>query len=171
VRHPGDWIPKPGEILVSSDKLFGEDPMFLGQPGISNGQQLVVDAVLRVSRTVNRTTNQEVMYARIRAHFRDDPSTVGEWPISHEMLVGRHIVGDAVSTRMIAGPRSGVLRCDWGYALTVHKAQGSEWDRVVVIDHGSYDKVGAREWNYVALTRARKTITVVRLRPESALLG
>jgi ATP-dependent exoDNAse (exonuclease V) alpha subunit len=87
------------------------------------------------------------------------------------MLVGRHIVGDEVSTRLIAGPRSGVLRCDWGYALTVHKAQGSEWGRVVVIDHGSYDRIGARQWNYVALTRARQSVTVVRLRQETALLG
>ena len=171
VRHPGDWIPKRGEILVSCDKISGVSSPFPGEPEISNGQQLVVDEVVRVSRVLNGTTGQEVLSARVRAHFRDDPSVVGEWPISHEMLVGRHIVGDEVSTRLIAGPRSGVLRCDWGYALTVHKAQGSEWGRVVVIDHGSYDRIGARQWNYVALTRARQSVTVVRLRQETALLG
>ena len=91
--------------------------------------------------------------------------------VSQEMLVGKHVVGDEVITKNIAGPRSGVLRCDWGYALTVHKAQGSEWGRVLVVDHGAYDKVGQKSWNYVALTRARNTVSVVRLRKDSALLG
>lgn len=171
VRHPGDWIPKPGEFLVSSDKIGQGEPAFEGQPSMGNGQQLVVQDVVDVIRRLNKTTRQGVMVAVVRAHFRDDPSTSGVWPISHEMLVGRHVVGDVVSTRLIAGPRSGVLRCDWGYALTVHKAQGSEWRRVVVIDHGSYDRVSAREWNYVALTRARESVTVVRLKPDTELLS
>ena len=54
--------------------------------------------------------------------------------------------------------------------MTVHKAQGSEWGKVVVIDHGAYEKVGKREWNYVAITRAKNRITVIRLRKDSALL-
>lgn len=64
-----------------------------------------------------------------------------------------------------------MLRCDWAYAMTVHKAQGSEWGRVLVVDHGAYAKVGQRQWNYLALTRARNTVTVVRLRKDSALLA
>lgn len=171
VRHPGDWLPKPGELLVSTDKISGTDGAFVGQPEVSNGQQLVVDRVVRTGMTLNRTTNEEVPFVVVQAHFRDDPDTVGVWQISQEMLVGRHIVGDQVSTRLIAGPRSGLLRCDWGYALTVHKAQGSEWGRVVVIDHGAYDRVGARQWNYVALTRAVKAVTVVRLQPRTTLLA
>lgn len=170
-HFPGDWMPKPGELLVSSDKISDSDSSFRGQPGISNGQQLVVERVVRVAETTKRSTSEPVEFVEVEAHFRDDPSVRGRWPISQEMLVGKHVVGDQVSTKGIAGPRSGLLRCDWAYALTVHKAQGSEWDRVVVVDHGSYDKIGAREWNYVALTRASKTVTVVRLNPDSALLG
>jgi exodeoxyribonuclease-5 len=170
LRHPGDWVPKPGEPLVAIDKQSGRNGSFEGQPDIANGQQLVVQEVLGISKFANKTTGQEVLGVRVRAHFRDDPSISGTWPISQEMLVGRHVVGDEVSTRLIAGPRSGLLRCDWGYALTVHKSQGSEWGRVVVIDHGAYDRIGQREWNYVAITRARDHVTVVRLRPDSSLL-
>ena len=95
----------------------------------------------------------------------------GAWPLSQEMPVGKYFVGDEVITKNIAGPGSGVLRCDWGCALTVQKAEGSEWGRVLVVDHGADDKVGQKSWNYVALTRARNTVTVVRLRKDSALLG
>lgn len=169
VRFPGDWLPKPGELLVTIERASDSD--FVGQPLLSNGQQLVVDSVVRIGEDTKRSSGEPFEYAVVEAHCRDNPAQRGTWPISQEMLVGKHVVGDEVITKNIAGPRSGVLRCDWGYALTVHKAQGSEWGRVLVVDHGAYDKVGQRQWNYVALTRARSTVTVVRLRKDSALLA
>jgi exodeoxyribonuclease-5 len=168
-RFPGDWLPKPGELLVAIER--GSDDVFRGQPPISNGQQLVVEAVVRIGGGSKRSSSEPFEFVEVRAHFRDNPSIRGSWPISQEMLVGKHVVGDEVIAKHIARPRSGVLRCDWGYVLTVHKAQGSEWGRVLVVDHGAYDKVGQKSWNYVALTRARNTVTVVRLRKDSALLG
>ena len=50
---------------------------------------------------------------------------------------------------------------DFGYALTVHKAQGSEWDDVILIDEYRR-KEGRREWLYTAITRAAKKITIIR---------
>ena len=47
---------------------------------------------------------------------------------------------------------------DFGYCLTVHKAQGSEWDKVVLIDENKqFDR---KRWLYTALTRAAKQIIV-----------
>lgn len=49
----------------------------------------------------------------------------------------------------------------YGYALTVHKAQGSQWDNVVLFDEsGSFREDRAR-WLYTGITRAAKTLTVV----------
>ena len=49
----------------------------------------------------------------------------------------------------------------YGYAMTVHKAQGSEWDRVLLIDE--YRRAEhRREWLYTAVTRAADHITIVR---------
>ncbi len=49
----------------------------------------------------------------------------------------------------------------FGYAMTVHKAQGSEWDSVVLVDEyrRSEDK---EKWLYTAITRAAQKILVVR---------
>ena len=168
-RFPGDWLPKPGELLMAIERASESD--FAGQPSVSNGQQLVVDGVVRLGEGTKQSTGEPFEFVVVEAHFRDDPLKRGVWPISQEMLVGKHVVGDEVVTKNIAGPRSAVLRCDWAYAMTVHKAQGSEWGRVLVVDHGAYAKVGQRQWNYVALTRARNTVTVVRLRKDSALLA
>lgn len=51
---------------------------------------------------------------------------------------------------------------DFGYALTVHKAQGSQWNNVVLFDE-SYAFRDLRErWLYTAITRAAETLTIVR---------
>ena len=51
---------------------------------------------------------------------------------------------------------------DYGYALTVHKAQGSQWDDVVLFDESWAFKDTRERWLYTAITRAAKTLTVVR---------
>lgn len=49
---------------------------------------------------------------------------------------------------------------DFGYAMTVHKAQGSEWSKVILIDE--YRRPEQRtEWLYTAITRAADAITVI----------
>lgn len=52
---------------------------------------------------------------------------------------------------------------DYGYAITVHKAQGSQWDNVVLYDDGmlSWKDIERRKWLYTAITRASETITLV----------
>jgi exodeoxyribonuclease-5 len=52
---------------------------------------------------------------------------------------------------------------DWGYALTVHKAQGSEADRVVLVEErfSQMDDETWRRWLYTGITRARKQLTVI----------
>lgn len=50
----------------------------------------------------------------------------------------------------------------FGYALTVHKSQGSQWDNVYLFDEGGAFREDAARWRYTALTRAAEKITVVR---------
>lgn len=53
-----------------------------------------------------------------------------------------------------------LTKFDFGYVMTVHKAQGSEWDNVVLIDE--YGRREDREkWLYTGITRAASRITVV----------
>ena len=49
----------------------------------------------------------------------------------------------------------------YGYALTVHKAQGSQWDRVVLFDESYAFREHRARWLYTGLTRAAQAITVV----------
>jgi len=51
---------------------------------------------------------------------------------------------------------------DYGYALTVHKAQGSQWDHVMLFDESFAFREHRARWLYTGLTRAAKRLTVVR---------
>ena len=51
---------------------------------------------------------------------------------------------------------------DYGYALTVHKAQGSQWDDIVLFDESWAFREYRDRWLYTAVTRAAQRITVVR---------
>jgi len=52
-----------------------------------------------------------------------------------------------------------------GYALTVHKAQGSEWEKVYLVVHHTHRISLSRELIYTAFTRARKHLHVF-IHPE-----
>lgn len=53
---------------------------------------------------------------------------------------------------------------DYGYVITVHKAQGSEWDKVIVFEEYMKDQTrdDFKRWLYTAATRAAKKLIVVR---------
>lgn len=49
----------------------------------------------------------------------------------------------------------------YGYAITCHKSQGSEFDRVIVYDEAFGDSEQKKRWRYTAVTRAAKQLVVV----------
>lgn len=49
----------------------------------------------------------------------------------------------------------------FGWVLTTHKAQGSQWDNVLVYDESKAFREDASKWLYTAVTRAAEKVTVV----------
>lgn len=52
---------------------------------------------------------------------------------------------------------------DYGYALTVHKSQGSQWNSVLLFDESSSFREDKWRWLYTGITRAAKRLSVVRM--------
>ncbi len=54
---------------------------------------------------------------------------------------------------------------DYGYALTVHKAQGSQWNDVLLFDESYCFRRNGDNWRwlYTGITRAAERITIVRM--------
>lgn len=52
---------------------------------------------------------------------------------------------------------------DFGYAITVHKAQGSQWEKIFFWDDGMYvgwQRQARKKWLYTGLTRAMESVTL-----------
>lgn len=58
--------------------------------------------------------------------------------------------------------RKDAAEFDYGYALTVHKAQGSQWDDVFILDESACFQADRAKWLYTAITRAANRVVVVR---------
>lgn len=72
-------------------------------------------------------------------HFNGDPEQIGYWD------------------------RRNAQEFTFGYALTCHKAQGSQWGNVLIIDESRVfrQREVQQKWLYTAITRAQDRVTVV----------
>jgi exodeoxyribonuclease-5 len=59
-------------------------------------------------------------------------------------------------------PYFNALQVKFSYAVTCHKAQGSEFDSVVVFDESWLFGEDRSRWLYTAITRAKKRLLIVR---------
>jgi len=164
MRHPLDFTPKAGEILVASENF--QDPVTKRK--VSNGERLMVERYVGTRQM--RDDDRELLEYVVQAHPEGRTQDSQEWVISSQMLAGDQIRGSVVMTEHVSGSRSKVLRADWGYALTVHKAQGSEWPHVLVVDDHNPDHfIPLEKWYYVAYSRASAQLAVLRVKRETLL--
>jgi ATP-dependent exoDNAse (exonuclease V) alpha subunit len=77
---------------------------------------------------------------------------------SSHIVVVRYTLTDETVTLSKAAEINALLG---GYAMTVYKAQGSEWERVFILMHKSHAVANSREMLYTAVTRARKFLHII----------
>lgn len=52
---------------------------------------------------------------------------------------------------------------EYGYAITAHKSQGSQWEKVLVVEERfPFDKTEHARWLYTACTRASDKLVLIR---------
>ncbi len=51
---------------------------------------------------------------------------------------------------------------DYAYAITCHKAQGSQWPTVAIINEAGKFRASASQWLYTAITRAADQVTIIQ---------
>ena len=75
----------------------------------------------------------------------------------------KHKIGsEEFKQALKADPYYNALRVKYGYAITCHKAQGGEWDKVFVDYSGRLGLFNdALRWSYTATTRAVKTLYAI----------
>lgn len=73
----------------------------------------------------------------------------------------RKRVVDAIMAGRHAVSEEQINQIDSGYCISVHKSQGSEWDKVLLFDE-SYLFSQPEKWLYTAITRARKKLVILK---------
>jgi len=85
---------------------------------------------------------------------------------THMIMTGDKCMDNRLSYRLSKSPRTQhlvPLEFVFGYAITCHKAQGSEWGKVLVIEEGfPFEKEEHSRWLYTACTRAAEKLVLVR---------
>lgn len=75
-----------------------------------------------------------------------------DWRVSYQLGKIKHKIGDIL-------PR----QITYGYALTCHASQGSEWDKVLVLEESfPFDKKEHQRWLYTACTRCSQKLVLMR---------
>jgi exodeoxyribonuclease-5 len=95
-----------------------------------------------------------------------DDETIGlnvryEGSVLYDLLVDNGPFGGDSEARMFM--RQDICQFDFGYAITVHKAQGSQWHHVTIWDDGfgKWDAPLRKQWLYTAITRASHKLTIL----------
>lgn len=127
LHHEGLVVPGDTLLCLRNNKDFG----------IFNGQQFTCEDVGR------RFKNVIELDVRL-----DDGRTLGGLPCLIEQF-------GADTIREFRDPK--VALVDFGYAMTAHKAQGSEWDEVLALEEiaSAWDP---RRWRYTVATRAKERL-------------
>jgi exodeoxyribonuclease-5 len=57
--------------------------------------------------------------------------------------------------------KRGTQEFTFGWAITCHKSQGSQWDHVIIFDESGAFREAKQNWLYTAVTRAAEKVTVI----------
>jgi exodeoxyribonuclease V len=85
------------------------------------------------------------------------PKTEGESQNAYTERVKKYIINSKNASREVM-----INRFEYGYALSCHKSQGSEFDKVLVIDESGVFGEDRHKWLYTAITRAKKKLVILR---------
>ena len=92
----------------------------------------------------------------------EDLDALTEPLLTDTYLFRNHFEAGSVKKFQPRGKHAPMLNeFDWGYIITAHKAQGSSWDHVTVVDDSSAFRENRDKWLYTSLTRGETGLTLL----------
>ena len=125
-----------------------------GDLGLVNGMFLDLDEV--------RDEDELSFSARIRS---EDGLTIGGERHRHFLYKGHfldHVALDREREQRDHWLKKSLIEAVWGWAITGHKSQGSQWPNVIVLDDGlGRTREDRARWLYTAITRAEQGLVLL----------
>ena len=165
---------------ISSDDILAADQVLVG---VNRTRRRFNDRIRELKNHTDPTPEAGEKLVCLRNNRRKGLLNGGIWTVTLKkapkagrarMVVAPEDGGKAVNISVpraffTDGPeavpfpiRRGADEFDFGYALTVHKAQGSQWDDVVLFDESYAFREHRARWLYTGVTRAAERLTLVR---------
>lgn len=102
--------------------------------------------------------------SRFVAHVRDEDGSL-KTMFAYQGLFEEHLQREknfsSASKQSAFRSRMQDNHIDFGWAITCHKSQGSQWDEVIVHDESGSFRDAADQWLYTAVTRAAERLVIV----------
>ena len=136
-----------GDFPVKGDKLI----CLRNNPGsqLLNGQMFDVlentdiaegDTAVNIDMIDNSAEDAYARSYRVHKECFEEPEAIKSWSYNRRSMANEF---------------------DYGWAITAHKAQGSQWDNVLVwADSFRWDRALFQRWLYTAITRAAENVIV-----------
>jgi exodeoxyribonuclease-5 len=148
-------------ICLTNEEKFAEDEEGeVTMVHFINGGQ----AVVRENAVPFRIDDDDDLYLKFPRIEYDGRIICGVTIICEPNYFKANYDQDYARAADVLGKASRNLNFDYAYAITVHKAQGSEWDRVLLADDGMMfgDVEFRKRWLYTAVTRAKSHLTWIQ---------
>ena len=142
-------FPQKKELLINlvNNKDFG----------IFNGQQFYVKSRIKKSDNLEKIS----LKLNYIGGYEEKCNMNIEVDVSKAIFRGETLK-KAMRIKRFSKDDNPLLFFDFGYAITGHKSQGSEWENVIGIDGGRWLGEDYFKWLYTVITRASKKFILIK---------
>ena len=158
--------PKEGDKVICLRNYWdlfdnNENPLVNGTIGCLKNN---FNEYVRYPRFINGGGSFEVMRSDIVTEIGTEYSSLR---LDKKLILeGKETLENKLKWRLSKSPMTShmvPLEFTYGYAITCHKAQGSQWPNVMVFEEGfPFSKEEHARWLYTAVTRAENKLIVVK---------
>lgn len=107
------------------------------------------EKIICVANTYTKDDNGDVILER--SVFNGESGTFAQYKSKDAVIVD-------IENKRVEVEKNAI---DMGYAITVHKSQGSEYDYVIIVLHDCHSVMLTREVFYTGITRAKKKLYII----------
>lgn len=158
-----------GEKIICQTNQW--DTVTMGGTPLTNGTILTVDDItltkLRYS-SFTPVTPKQIPIAYINASAEDNEKFFNLMLDYNGLLTGKETfdIGSAIAIRKSRDKYDRwkvPIHFDYGYAITTWKAQGSEWNNILLIEENHpFDKTEHIKYMYTGITRASNKLIIIK---------
>lgn len=154
IKFQDEYRPEPinGDKIVCLQNQWAEvgdnmEPLVNGMLGEINHIELSDDKLYKPKMIADFLSDNDGLYEKLNMDYK--------------MFVDKEPTVNKDNWKLFVNEKK-AYAFDYGYAITCHKSQGSEFEKVIVYDEWLGNKDDHQRWLYTACTRASKMLVIVK---------